>query len=376
MSRTSPILLIALLTLLPGCFPGCDDDDDGTGEPSGPTVPNETPETVLANAPPQGDTTSFHVEMEWYGTDPDGEVVGYYFAWEDTSAWTYTTSAGSTFAVCATSCVQCDHTDTLFFDYHAFWIKAVDDRGGHDPTPAFRDFTARSTAPLTTIVRGPCEEGTCAITSSNVLFEWESYDPDGGVVDSFFYKLNVGGIESVVDSTWNRVGSDCTYVRFTDVRNTFPETGRFPNFAVVAKDNAGTTERVLEPVRNWCCFEPMPCCCPPRITIYSNVMGERNNSVPSGPAYQGTVGEVSYGTPVRFWWAAAEDDFCELLGYRHAMDDTTVWSPWDLTNTEYPAGGGTFLPEVGSHTLYVQALFSGGIPMLCYFKYEVAAGAK
>jgi hypothetical protein len=356
--------LFAALLLL--C--GCSEEDLGT------ETPNELPETVLSNAPHHGSVGSFSVTMNWYGSDSDGEVVNYFFAWDDTVTWFQTPSTGSTFVVSADNCITCDHTDTLYTDIHTFWIKAVDDDGAHDPTPAHRTFTAQSTAPITTITRGPCESGTCGQTGTNVLFEWSGFDPDGGVVDSFYYKLNVGGIENIVDETWVRVGSDCTYVRFADVKNTFPETGRYPSFAVVGRDNAGALERVLIPTENWCCFEPVPGQ-NARVEINGGILGRRNNKVPSGPDFQGNVSEVFRGVDVAFTWEADASSYGgNIVGYRYAVEDTTDWTAWYIGNDSYPPGGETFVPSVGNHVLYVEALDDLGTPSLCYFKYYVEAG--
>ena len=96
---------------------GCSEEDLGT------EMINQVPETVLSNAPPQGSTGSFSVDMNWYGIDPDGEVVGFYYAWDDTQNWVLTDSTEKTFIVTADSCIQCDHTDTLYFDFRARSLK-------------------------------------------------------------------------------------------------------------------------------------------------------------------------------------------------------------------------------------------------------------
>ncbi|GEM_PF-2739365 len=358
-------VLIASFLLL--C--GCSEEDLGT------EYTNQVPETVLSNAPPQGSVGSFLVNMNWYGSDPDGEVSGYYFAWDDTGSWFYTPSTGSTFVVSANECVQCDHTDTLYFAVHTFWVKAVDERGAHDPTPAHRTFTAESTAPITTITRGPCERNYCGPTGKNVLYEWTSFDPDGGEIDSFYYKMNLSeGLAEVVDETWTRVGSDCSYVRFADVEAIYRDTGRFNSFAVLAKDNAGSLERVLVHGQNWCCFDPMTGT-ETGIIINGGILGTRNNRADAGPSNIKAVSEIFRGVEISFRWEGNASHYGgNVVGYRYAVEDTTVWSTWYIDNTEYPADGGTFLPTVGNHVLYVQTLDDLGTVSLCYFKYYVEAG--
>lgn len=347
---------LAALLVLWGCF----DEDLGT------EYRNQLPETELSSAPPQGSRGSFSVRMNWYGTDHDGEIVGYYFSWDDTVEWHFTPSSESTFVVSADNCLICGHTDTLYTDQHTFWIKAVDDRGGQDPTPEHRTFTAESTAPITEITRG-CSE-TCPETGTNVLFEWSAYDPDGGEIDSFFYSFKNPALELIDYNTWRKVGADCVYVREADL-----PTG-INNFAVVAKDNAGALERVLERGRNWCCFEPV-LGTDAEVTIYGGILGRRNNKRPGGVEHLGNVSELFRGAEISFSWDADASEYGGIvIGYRFAQEDTTEWNTWYINNTMYPEDGGTFVPSVGNHVFYVQALDDIGTVSLCYFKYYVEAG--
>jgi hypothetical protein len=355
---------LAVLVLL--C--GCPRSEFGT------EIPNQPPETLLASAPPHAAVTSFSIDMTWYGEDPDGEVIGYYFAWEDTSQWHWTTGTDSTFAVSADSCVPSSDSWSHYAKLHTFWIKAVDDEGAHDPSPAHRTFTAETVAPLTTITRGPCDRNHCSATGSNILFEWTGFDPDEGTIDSFYYKINPGGLLHTVDSTWARVGADCTYVIYSGVARLFPVTGRYNSFAVVAKDNAGAMEQVLVSGQNWCCYDPVliPSA---KITIEGGVLGTRKNRVSGGPYHMGRVAEVFRGVEISFQWEADASEYgAEIAGYRYAVEDTTAWSSWYVDSTRYPPEGGTFLPELGNHVLYVQSMDELGAVSLCYFKFNVEAG--
>ncbi len=368
MRTVSSLLALVLLFALSGCS-----NDDPVRDPN-PVVhtPNDPPETIISNGPPEGGTGPSIVEIHWYGTDPDGRVVGFYLAWDDTSTWDFVTSGGSTFVISAEYCDNEDPgTHPFCWDYHTFWIKAVDDGGAHDPTPAHRTFTAESTSPITEIVRGPCERNYCGLTGHNVLFEWGAFDPDGGRVDSFFYRLNTtDGLSSNVDSSWSRVGSDCTYVRLENVQGTFATTGIFNSFAVLAEDNSGARERLLVMGQNFCCFDVVGSC-PPVVSIDGGVLGTRVYGIDGGPQHVNYVSEVAEGIPVSFQWEAEASNWTNLMGYRYALDDTTLWSAWSLGITRYPEDGSTFVPAVGSHVFYVQAVDDAGYRGECWLKYDV-----
>ncbi|MCK4547298.1 MAG: hypothetical protein KAW17_07640 [Candidatus Eisenbacteria sp.] len=369
MQKTAPeqhgrVCILAVLLLVCGC----------TQSEFGNEIPNQAPETLLSSAPPHAGITSFSVDISWFGNDSDGQVVGYYFAWEDTTRWQWTTGTGSTFAVTADSCVPSSDDWSHYASFHTFWIKAVDDGGMHDPTPAHRSFTAETVAPQTTITRGPCDRNYCSATGSNILFEWTSFDPDEGTVDSFYYKINPGGIMLAVDSTWSRVGADCTHVVFSGVARMLPETGRHNSFAVVGKDNAGAMEQILVPGQNWCCFDPV-LIRSAEITIHGGVLGTRKNRVNGGPYYVGRVAEIFLGVPISFQWEADASEYgARVAGYRYALEDSTVWTRWYSGSTQYPENGGTFLPELGNHVLYVQSIDELGEVSVCLFKFTVEAG--
>jgi len=101
------------------------------------TVPKQTPPGYIP----------FRYHMYWAGSDPDGKVVGFYFAVVETLTtpippatdppplpgpkprdYHFTTKTDSTFIF--------DVTDTRADRQHAFYIYAVDNLGKADPTPA------------------------------------------------------------------------------------------------------------------------------------------------------------------------------------------------------------------------------------------------
>lgn len=131
-------------------------------------VPNEPPMTQVTHAP-LGDNR-FH--MYWTGNDPDGVVVGFRWRLSDNGLdgtidvpdtlglpWHFTTATDSVFAVSAEQPGAPSDPDdggpALFAQVHTFWIKAVDNRGADDPTPAYITFTAVAEAPGIVVVVPP-----------------------------------------------------------------------------------------------------------------------------------------------------------------------------------------------------------------------------
>ena len=146
--------------------------DDSVSNPTG----NQSPNTGLSLYP---DSTILpqqsRITVHWWGDDPDGIVIGYYFTWDNIN-WSFTASNDSLFAL------QIGVSDTIY----TFRVSAVDNEGNKlydnnvnrnginfgpepfidendngqydqgefyydiglvDPTPAHFDFPLRNTAP-------------------------------------------------------------------------------------------------------------------------------------------------------------------------------------------------------------------------------------
>ncbi len=164
------LLLFSFLLLSGYVLLSC--TEDGVNNPIGNLPPNTGlflyPDSTIL---PQQSRLTIH----WWGDDPDGEVLGYYFSWDNIN-WTFTASNDSQFAL------QIGVSDTLY----TFRVAAVDaegnktydnninrnginfgpepfldknengqydpgeffyDIGSVDPTPAVFDFPLRNTAP-------------------------------------------------------------------------------------------------------------------------------------------------------------------------------------------------------------------------------------
>lgn len=159
------------------------------------TVPNEPPMTRATHAPLEGNLVHFY----WTGSDSDGAVVGFRWRLSDNGLdgiidepdtlgllWNFTTLTDSVFAVSADQLgvpsEPDDGSPTLFAQVHTFWIKAVDNRGTEDPTPAYITFTAVTEAPEIAVVVSPAGgpmPDSCLNLTLPVTFTWTASDPDG-----------------------------------------------------------------------------------------------------------------------------------------------------------------------------------------------------
>lgn len=134
----SSVLLLGVALVLGLAGPGCRE------QISAPIDRNLPPQTILVGVPGDSTTTFYRVSMFWYGNDPDGEVVGYEWAitdsipggGEDAIQYTYTTRTDSAFVFTVE-----EGREVLG---RRFYVRAVDNEGKRDPTPAWAFFAIRN----------------------------------------------------------------------------------------------------------------------------------------------------------------------------------------------------------------------------------------
>jgi len=398
--RRTWIRFVSVLILLTSADLACSKD---------PTAPpldgraSQAPETELAYAPLEGDTTSYRVHLYWNGYDRDGEVVRFRFALDaDTadapSTWNVTTATDTVlvFPVDPVSDVK----------GHVFWVVAEDNDGRFDPTPAKRFFSSRTVPPISRITRGPIAPGVGV--GPNVTLEWEGIDPDGSEsgglapVDSFEYLLLQNGVQldpdhppltfppsrtdlirMIVEATgpslpppnddWMWIGIRARQKQFRNLA-----TGTYA-FAVRAVDAAGARERLTltsqpgisgvtwtDPVlapsfdRNIRLFDATPSgVVGPQLDVCSNLflscLGNKGIVDVSRRPIQLFEGET-----LSFSWGASAAIYGgEVVGYTWALDDTskTSWHIVDIANTT-----ATFNDlSPGDHEFFVRAFDDGGL---------------
>ncbi len=157
---------------------------------------NLAPNTRLTSAPAPFDQANYRIHLYWDGTDPDGFVVGYYFAWDDTiaSSWVFTPQTDSLFKAVIDTAGETRR--------HTFYVRAVDNEGKLDPSPARIRFDAWTELPVIDSlyrVGGPLEPGAgfdpdkkdTVLMGTPCQFVWGGRDPDGmGAPVSFSYRVD------------------------------------------------------------------------------------------------------------------------------------------------------------------------------------------
>lgn len=120
-------------------------------------------------------------KIAWDGRDPDGLVVGFYYSWKEdaqASDWQFTTERSLTFPLKITG------NDTSY----VFQVKAVDDQGAEDPSPAKQRFPIKNSPPqLSWTAASRIPDTTFTVAS----FIWDATDLDGdSTIVRFEYALD------------------------------------------------------------------------------------------------------------------------------------------------------------------------------------------
>jgi len=145
-------------------------------------LPNQPPETYLfLFTDTTLNTTTSRQILHWWGDDPDGFVVGYRYSWDPTlpeDQWTWTTQTSDTFSLAIPG------ADTVY----VFSVRAVDDQGLSDPTPATQRFPVKNTPPEVQFLLGfDVPETTFTVAS----FFWKGTDLDGDeTIEKYLYALD------------------------------------------------------------------------------------------------------------------------------------------------------------------------------------------
>ena len=148
-----------------------------------PDVPPETGVFVQG----QVDTVNHIAQLFWFGNDADGTVVGFELRFrnpaapEDT-AWIFTTRTDSIFTVYSPS----------GFTAPRFEVRAIDNAGQRDPSPAIADFSFTNQPAVVTITGSP---GAADSVYATATIDWSTVDPDG-VVGRVQYRVWLDGNEA------------------------------------------------------------------------------------------------------------------------------------------------------------------------------------
>ena len=183
------------------------------------------------------DTLAFHTittskqELSWWGDDPDGDVVGYYYRWSTDSDWNYTEEEGGIFYV----------PIRTELDIFSFEIKAVDDDGNEDASPAKLVLPIKNSPPQISFryLSNPQIADISSDTSYTFptrTFIWDLYDQDGNeTITDIFYTLN-----DTCDTCWQRLDSDASSITLTNL-----DEGLYTIY-FKCKDIAGAESKMIQ----------------------------------------------------------------------------------------------------------------------------------
>ncbi|HKI84646.1 MAG TPA: hypothetical protein VKA63_09960 [Candidatus Krumholzibacteria bacterium] len=163
-------------------------------------VPDQAPDTSIVSAPRSDIPNSYRVSIAWLGNDPDGQVASFQWrmsddgadgvvdpqdtlglAWHSTaiSDSTFDTSAElDSFAADVANPAITDPIDFRNWQVHTFFVRAVDQHGNIDPTPASVTFTVTTVLPQVEFDLPTLSEDVCQATNTTVGLGIETSDED------------------------------------------------------------------------------------------------------------------------------------------------------------------------------------------------------
>jgi len=194
------------------------------------------------------DTTTSQQILYWWGEDPDGEVIAYTYRWNYEDDWTRTTSESDTFFLPL----------QIAYDEFTFQIRAEDDAGAFDPTPATLRLPVANSAP---VIEFAINSNPTAGSNPNVTqvtfptrtFAWTATDLDGlATISRIRYRLDatndwhyLAGNISNITLAEIAPGNHTFYVQAIDTAGAFSNLLQFPDSTDQATPNGW---RVIEPV--------------------------------------------------------------------------------------------------------------------------------
>lgn len=356
---------------------GCGPSTELTGTP----IPNALPETRVTGRPPDVIEAGFIVQFYWTGFDPDGRIER--FQWkisnngvngisvQDTlthdpvtgmvlNPWFETTVTDSVFFVSADLPNFPGDPEGVdrSFQTHTFWVRAVDNRGGVDPTPAHISFTSTTLLPVVTISgparirgqdtsRGLPQSPTIRYQGADpdfitglptkVRFLWKrAYLPSGDdyLRQKTVYDQNVDYYVPWDDPEWSdwvpfprdEAARSKTYPPQTQWDTESPTPIRIHYlFAIQVQDTAGAVSigrGYGQQVAN--IFVDVMS---PRLSLSETYLGRFEG----GGVNNFRTFDIAAGQPIAFNWSASADEYAgTITGYRYGWNITNVDDVGDL----------------------------------------------
>lgn len=164
-NRDIVVLCLLLLSVLASCKKGFEGTELGNLNPDTYLVTD----TIIRFGP---DRLESEVVLKWWSDDPDGFVIGYEFTFDaeitESTIWTYTERQDSTFILAPPA--GADSADFVF------QIRAIDNYGLKDPTPARLVIPVKNSPPTAQFVPGLI---TPQKSFPVLKYFWTGSDPDG-----------------------------------------------------------------------------------------------------------------------------------------------------------------------------------------------------
>lgn len=379
MKYSSAVLAILLLA----CASGCSDKTDLNGTP----LPNSIPDTRITGHPVVLEA-SFAVDLKWVGFDTDGEITGY--EWKisnngidgisprDTLTvdpltgavihpWHFTTHTDSTFVLLADQpgFPGDDPANPRSFRTHSVFIRALDDKGAVDPSPAYLTFNSTTVVPTVRVIFPHLHTNIARNVPATVNLAWEGSDPDfdGGLPTQIRYlwksaqydTTNLGApryirtdfeynhhFREVLDfddplwSPWRGFGltSGERHIQFSHLPD-----GEYFLFALQVRDTAGAVSVGMGYQREVINVRISKDKFFPDVALVERNLGQAH--------FSEEYNEVASDQPLNFSWSASAEEYNGVItSYRHG---------WDLIDTADPRDPGWAVPPgVTSQNFYAK----------------------
>jgi len=167
---------------------------------------NQPPSTTIFNIPVDNDTIFALFTFEWDGGDPDGYIAGFEYRYSTYHVnqgdsthqpWQFTPETKETIAF--------DSKDILNKQF--FEVRAVDDKGAVDPTPATKQFYTSQATPPEVQIQAPANNAKMFAVNevtdwwNGVRFSFTGSDDDGEIVE-YLWKVDSGEWVYTTDTTF------------------------------------------------------------------------------------------------------------------------------------------------------------------------------
>ena len=379
-------------------------------------VPNVAPETIITGGPADSSAaTPSRAHFFWTGADADGSVDHFDFIMvdhprskdsigpggtdpvivtvplPDDPRWTSTTATDSLFVASADTLRRNPRpgpgettADVLlhpFERWHTIFIRAVDDAGTPDPTPAYRSFNAQTLAPTVHLLP-PVQAGTYFVSPPSVVFHWDGKDPLDEhaflqpvasryvIISSRFELFFPSGYTSYPESlytlpqryswspwrAWDLPDGAGRKVMITGLQQVGDSPGSgYYIFAVQAMDEAGAITPVFdfqsEGLNNVALIRVQGTA-GPTLVVREEVLGTHTFVGSSNPVRM----DIAAGQTLVFRWSADASHYGgTITRSRYGWDirnpdNDQEWSSWSSSGTAPPQSF-----ETGTHRFFLQA---------------------